>query len=86
MMELLAKITSLAIKYKIISYKDLYFLDEECLFLKLKNSSFKKIHDLLKKFETITMEEIPTIKIKAIKKRIINPLLNGVRYKKITNK
>lgn len=81
MMQLLAKITKLAITNKYITYDDLYRLTEEDLlkiFKRKRNIEFK---NLLKQFETITLEEIPEVKLEKVKIRKLNPLLNNMRYK-----
>ena len=44
-----------------------------------------KGNDKLIKFRTIKKTEIPIINISNIKKRNINPLVNGTRYNKIFN-
>lgn len=81
MMELLASIAREAIKNKIISYDDLYILNEEQLMNKLENCQNKKINEKLTKFKTIQKEEIPIIKLDKIKPRELNPLVNGIRLK-----
>lgn len=76
MMQLLADITKLAIHNSIISYEDLYYLDEEKL-LNLFND--KKLEPLVNKFKNIKLEDVPDTHIPNIKKRNISPLVNGKR-------
>ena len=83
MMELLAEITRFSIKNKYISYEDLYIFDEETLYNKLKKTNDIHLEKLIYKFENITMEEIIRIKLPDIKKRDLNPLVNGIRLKTI---
>lgn len=80
MMNLLANITKLFIEKKEISYKDLYKYDEEKLWYIMKNTKDKEMQDVIKKFETIT--SIPDLKYSEIKKRVLNPLVNGKRLLK----
>ena len=44
-------------------------------------SNVLEFKNLLKQFETITLEEIPDIEINKKKIRKLNPLLNNIRYK-----
>ncbi len=83
MMELLAKITKLAIDNKIIKYDELYYLTEPTLFDKIRNSRVKDLVSLLKKFETILASEIPAIVLDNVKTRDLNPLVNGIRLNKL---
>lgn len=81
MMELLAKITKIAINKKYISYDDLYFYDEEELFKLFKSKEDIELNNYIKKFETIKKEEVPNIKLSKVKIRNLNPLVNGTRIK-----
>jgi len=83
MMELLANITNIAIKNKIITYEDLYLLDEEILINILKTCNNNKIKKLLKIFENITSKEIPDILLPDVKIRKLNPLVNKKRLENI---
>lgn len=81
MMNLLADITKIAINSKIISYDDLYILDEEVIIDKfkkyaLKNKDFKK---QLNEFFSIKLKDIPNIVMPEIKTRVLNPLVNNKR-------
>lgn len=80
MMELLAEITRSAINNKIITYDDLYLFDEEEMMQKFKECNNKIIKENIKKFETITKEEIPDIKLQNVKIRKLEPIVNGKRY------
>lgn len=83
MMELLADITRISIENKIITYKDLYYLDEPNLFQKIKASKIEKLKSLLDKFENIKKNEIPPTIINNIKIRNIIPIANNTRINKI---
>ena len=79
MMQLLAQITKLSIQKGYISYNQLYYYNEEELFQLLKSKKDNEIDNLIYKFENIKFEDIPRINIDGIKKRNINPLVNGIR-------
>lgn len=79
MMELLAEIAKTAIDNKIIKYDDLYYLVEPTLFDKIRNSKIKKLEDLLSKFETVLVSEIPEVVIENVKNINLNPLVLGSR-------
>lgn len=81
MMELLAKITKKAIDAHIISYEELYDIDEKTLLDKIKNSKISKLNLLLNKFENITKEEIPLTILDEVKTKDLNPLVNKIRLK-----
>lgn len=81
MMELLASITREAIKNKMVSYEELYLIDEEELMKRLETSNHQNIKEKLTKFKTIKKEEIPIIKLDKVKPRKLNPLVNGIRRK-----
>ena len=83
MMELLADITRTSIENKIITYKDLYYLDEPNLFKKIKESKVEKLKNLLDKFENIKKSEIPPTIINNIKIRNIIPIANNTRINNI---
>ena len=80
MMELLANITRMAIDDNIVKYDDLYYLKEDELFTILNNCSNTEIKSLLDKFYHIKKDEIKEIEIKGLKRKIIKPLIKGVRY------
>ena len=81
MMELLANITKYAIKNNYITYDDLYKLDEDKLFAILKRNAINDscFNNLIHKFESIDKNDIDNINLPKVKKRIINPLVNGIR-------
>ena len=79
MMQLLANITRLTIERKYIDYEDLYILNEEELWYRFNQINDYDIKELINKFETITMDDIPNIKIGKIKERSLKPLVNGER-------
>ena len=81
MMELLAKITRRAIDIGLISYDDLFVLDEIELFDLLKNSSDKVILTDLDLFMNVSVSDIPLTDMPKIKKRDLNPLVLGSRLK-----
>lgn len=89
MMELLANITKKAIESNIIQYNDLFILDEDDLFTKIKNSKLEDLNKQLYKFENIKLEEIENIKLENVKSRTLNPIINNKRLKdmeKVYNK
>ena len=79
MMELLAKITKLAIDNKYIRYEDLYTYNEEELLYLLKK--YKELNKLIYDFENIKSNNIPNITLPNVKIRVLNPLVNGKRIK-----
>lgn len=81
MMQLLAKITKMAIDKKYISYDDLYIYNEEDLFKIFKRKRNKEFKELLFKFKNIKMNDIPDTKLDNVKIRDLNPIVNGERMK-----
>ena len=81
MMQLLSKITKLAIKKDIIKYEDLYYLTEDELFEKFMNSNDIEIINLIEIFQTISKKDIPETELPNLKARILNPLVNNRRLK-----
>ena len=81
MMELLSRITKLAVLKKYIKYEDLYHLNEKELFRILNNVSDLEIIILLHVFKNIKKKDIPNTLIPNVKKRKLLPLINGKRYK-----
>ncbi len=80
MMQLLAKITSLAIDKHYLTYEDLYFFTEKHLFELFKEKNDQELNMLLYEFENIKSSEIPSIDLPKVKIRTLNPLVNGIRY------
>ncbi len=81
MMELLAKMTKLAIDNKIIKYDELYYIDEPTLLNKMRSSNVEPLIQLLNKFENILVADIPVFVLNNVKIRDLNPLVNGIRLK-----
>ena len=79
MMELLANITKNAIHKNIISYEDLYKLDEEELINILEKCTDNEILLELFRFKNIKLKEIPDFDMPVIKIRSLNPLVDGIR-------
>ena len=79
MMELLASITKNAIDKNIITYEDLYKLDEEELMYILEICNDNELLLDLNKFKNIKLDEIPAFDIPNIKHRCLNPLVDSVR-------
>lgn len=79
MMELLAEITKMAIDNKIIKYDELFYLDEPTLLDKIRDSKIDELVNLLNKFETIPISDIPVIVLNDVKVRDLNPLVSGIR-------
>ena len=83
MMDLLANITKKAIDIGLITYEDLFVLNEEKLLTILKNSQDEDLQKNLATFFKVKKDEIPAINLPPIKKRKLNPLVNGKRLKSI---
>lgn len=81
MMQLLAKITKLAIAKKYIIYEDLYSYTEKKLFELLKRQEDKELQNLIDEFENKKLIDIPKIELPKVKIRNLNPLVNGKRFK-----
>lgn len=81
MMQLLAKITKMAIERKYITYEDLYYFNEEELFKLFKRKRFKEFRELINKFETVRLKDIPDTKLANVKIRDLNPIVDGKRMK-----
>ena len=82
MMELLADITRSAINAKKITYEDLYRLNEDEIFKIFKKTKEENFANKLDKFRNIALKDIEKIDMPEIKKREINPLINGERMVK----
>lgn len=80
MMELLAEITKYAIDKKYITYDNLYEFNEEKLIKLLYSIDDTALKILLNLFKTVTLEEISIKELPKIKRRYINPLVNGSRF------
>ena len=84
MMILLSKIVKHAISSKYIEYDDLYTLSEKDILELLKHTKDNTLKKYFQLFENIKKEDIPTFDLDNLKKRDINPLINGKRL--INNK
>lgn len=80
MMELLAEITKYAIDKQYITYENLYEYNEEKLMKILYSQDDTALKILLNLFKTVTLEEISIKEIPKLKRRYINPLVNGKRF------
>lgn len=80
MMELLAEITKYAINKKYITYDNLYTYNEDKLFDILNSKKDTALRIMLNLFKTVTKEEITIKELPKVKRRHINPLVNGKRF------
>lgn len=80
MMELLAEITKYVIDKEYITYDNLYEYNEEKLIKLLYSIEDTALKILLNLFRTVTLEEISIKELPKIKRRYINPLVNGKRF------
>lgn len=80
MMELLAEITKYAIDKEYITYDNLYEYNEDKLIKILYSIDDTALKILLNLFKTVTIEEISIKEIPPVKRRYINPLVNGKRF------
>lgn len=81
MMCLLGDITKLGLDNKLFTYQELYYKNEDELFEILNSSGNLEIKELLDKFYNIKMKDIPQTIIPDVKRRLIKPLVMGVRIK-----
>lgn len=79
MMQLLAKLTKLAIIKGLITYEELYFYDEKELFELFKNTADKELMLLLNEFQNKNRVDICDVYLPNVKVRSLNPLVNGKR-------
>lgn len=80
MMELLAEITKYVIDKEYITYDNLYEYNEEKLIKVLYSIEDTALKILLNLFKTVTLEEISIKELPKLKRRYINPLVNGKRF------
>jgi len=80
MMELLAEITKYAIDKEYITYDNLYEYNEEKLIKILYSQEDTALRILLNLFKTVSPEEISIRELPKLKRRYINPLVNGKRF------
>lgn len=81
MMELLAKITKRAINLEIISYDQLFILDEKEVLEKFDKSNDLELLSNLNLFRNIRVSEIPELAMPYIKIRDLNPIVLDSRLK-----
>ena len=82
MMELLADITRRVIDLGIISYDDLFIMDEDMIFSLFDKCNDKALVDDLDLFKNIDSSMIHDISIPKIKVRDLNPLVGNVRFRR----
>ena len=80
MMELLAEITKYVIDKEYITYDNLFEYNEEKLMNILESIDDTALKILLNLFKTVTLEEISFKEMPPVKRRYINPLVNGKRF------
>lgn len=81
MMELLAKITKRAINLEIVTYDQLFELNEEEMLTIFEKSNDKELQDNFKKFRNISISQIPHIDMPPIKIRDLHPIVLNHRLK-----
>ena len=81
MMELLASITKEAIDEGIIEYDDLYSIGEKEILNLISLKGSTSLANKMNKFYHVTLDEIEELDLPYIKKRTVNPLVNGKRIK-----
>lgn len=79
MMELLARITKIALDSGYITYDSLYHYNEEYLFKLLYNIDNKLLQKYLLEFTTKKKDDIPITKLPNLKSRVLKPLVNSKR-------
>ena len=79
-MELLAEITKYVIDKEYITYDNLFEYNEEKLMNILESIDDTALKILLNLFKTVTLEEISFKEMPPVKRRYINPLVNGKRF------
>ena len=82
MMELLASITRRGIELGILSYDDLYVMDENMVFSLLDKCNDKELLYDLELFKNIDVSMIPDILMPKVKIRDLKPLVGGVRVRR----
>ena len=81
MMELLASITRRSIGLGIISYEDLFIMDEDTVFSLLDKCNDRELHDDIDLFRNIDISMISDISMPKVKVRDLNPLVGNVRFR-----
>lgn len=80
MMELLAEITKYAIDKNYITYDNLYEYNEEKLMNILCSNEDTALKIMINLFKTVKLDEISIKELPTLKRRYINPLVNGKRF------
>lgn len=80
MMELLAEITKYAIDKNYITYDNLYEYNEEKLMKLLCTTDDTALKIMINLFKTVKLDEISIKELPTLKRRYINPLVNGKRF------
>lgn len=80
MMELLAEITKYAIDKNYITYDNLYEYNEEKLMKILCSNEDTALKIMINLFKTVKLDEISIKELPTLKRRYINPLVNGKRF------
>jgi len=81
MMELLASITRRCIDLGLISYDDLFIMNEDMIFSLFNKCNDKELIDDIDLFKNIDSSMIPDILMPKVKVRDLNPLVGGVRFR-----
>ncbi len=79
MMELLAEITKYVIDNNYITYDNLYEYNEDKLFKILTSIDDNALKVLINLFRNVRVEEVTIKELPKVKRRLINPLVNGKR-------
>lgn len=79
MMQLLADLTKFAIDNNYISYDDLYYFNEKQVFEIFDGINDDNFKHNYYRFKNIKLKDVPKIDLPNIKKRNLNPLVNGKR-------
>lgn len=80
MMELLAEITKYAIDKNYITYDNLYEYNEEKVMKLLCTTDDTALKIMINLFKTVKLDEISIKELPTLKRRYINPLVNGKRF------
>ena len=83
MMELLANITKRAMDLEMVSYDELFILDENKIFERFDSSFDVELKHNLDLFRNVLVSDIPKMDMPHIKIRDLNPLVLNVRLKNI---
>lgn len=78
MMILCADLTKYAINIGIVTYNDLYKLDEKEIVDIYESCEDKEFNKLWNKFKTMKLKNIPNMNVE-VKNKVLKPIVNGVR-------